>query len=489
MDKNMNKKEQQKEEAMGKKNVRQAYAGSKRGMYTAAVSALVFALIIVFNLIVGGLPSGMLEFDISEQKAYSVSEQSVDYLKTLDKDISIVLLAQDKTVDERLIKFLNNYARLSSRITLKIVDPVLDPTALTTYSAEENSVVVSCAATNKTKLLNLIGFSGYTEGLVICDPTTYQYYQQLQPVSLDAEGLLTSAIYNVASDATNKIYLLKGHGESEFGSLTSSLLAKTNYDIATLDLLTDGSIPEDCKLIICNNPQADLNDDELGMLTSYLRNGGKVLLFLERPDFSNYNALLTVYGLQMQTGVVADKERYYKKYAEQYGMFCIYPVLSTTSEITAAVETNAILVGANGMIQVTPQRSNAVITPFMTTSDNAALFVDEEHYTEGQYILGATAVETFAEQPDVQTRLTVITDVDILSDSATSDNFSNMEIFMNAVKQNFTEVRSFVIPARSLEVEPTNLGESAAWGGVLIGAIPVVLLGGGIVYWVRRRNR
>ncbi len=488
MDDNKSIEEQTKSEVT-KKRVRKTSAGSKRGMYTAAVSALVIAIIIVFNLIVGGLPSGTLEFDISEQKAYTVSEQSVDYMKTLDKDVSITLLAQDKTVDERLIKFLNNYARLSSHITLKIVDPVLDPTALTTYNAEENSVVVSCSATNKTKLLSLIGFSGYSDGLVLCDANTYQYYGQLQPVSLDAEGLLTSAISNVTSETLNKIYLLKGHSESDFGTLTSSLLSKTNYDTASLDLLADGTIPEDCKLILCNNPQADLNDDELGMLTSYLRNGGKVILFLERTDFSNCNALLNIYGLQMQAGMVADSERYYKKYAEQYGMFCIYPVLSTSSEITAAVETNAILLGASGMIQVTPQRSGAVVTPFMTTSGNAAVFIDEDNYTEGQFILGATAVETYADQPDVQTRLTVITDVDLLNDAATSDNFSNMEIFMNAINANFGEVQSFIIPARSLEVEPTNLGSNATWGSVFIGAIPVVLLGGGIIYWVKRRRR
>lgn len=95
-------------------------ARSKRGMYTAAISALVVAIVIVFNLLVGSLPAGTLEYDISNQSVYTVTEQSRDYLKTLDKDISIIVLAQSEVVDKRILKFINNYARLSSHLKLQI---------------------------------------------------------------------------------------------------------------------------------------------------------------------------------------------------------------------------------------------------------------------------------------------------------------------------------------------------------------------------------
>lgn len=468
------------EKHAGAKNV-----SSKRGMYTAAVSALVIAIVIVFNLVVGGLPSGTLEFDITGRHIYTVSEQSVDFMKTINKDVNIVVLAQDGAIDERVLKFINNYARLSSHITLKIVDPILDPTALTTYNAKENNVVVSCAATNKTKILNLGGIDGYQEALILYDAQAYQY-GQLQPIALDAEGLLTSAISNVTSETTSKIYLLKGHGESELGTNASSNISKANYETAPLNLLTAGKVPDDCQLILCNNPTANLANDELDAITAYLRNGGKVLLFLDDPTLSNFNTLLTIYGLQMQNGYIGDSTRFY----QQYGNFCIYPVLSTTSDITSSITTDAFVRAARGMLEIPPQRQGVTVTAFMTTSADGILAVDENNASAGQYILGATATETLDDKADVRTMLTVITAVDILSDDVAENiGLTNLKIFMNAVNNNFSEVQRYVIPQKNLNVTPIQVTHSGIWSIIFIGVIPVALLAGGIVYWNKRRNR
>ncbi len=481
-----------KPEAQGQlnKQVKTKVASSKRGMYTAAVSALVIAIVIVFNLIIGGLPSGTLEFDITGNDTYTVTEQSVDYLKTLEQDVDIVVLAQNDTIDERVLKFINNYAMLSPRITLKIVDPVLDPTALTTYNAQENNVVVSCAATNKTKILNLAGMSGYQDGLILYDANAYQYYNQLQAVSLDAEGQLTSAVINVTSETLNKIYLLDGHGETALGTNATSYITKANYETAALNLLADGKVPDDCNLILCINPTQDLADDELEMLKTYLKAGGNVMLVLDNSQLSKFNALLAVYGLQMQTGVIGDNDRYYQALSQQYGTFCIFPVLSTTSDITAAITTDALLRWPCGMLQVTPERRGAVVTPFMTTSENGILAVDESTMTSGQYIIGATAVETFTDQEDTQSRLTAILAIDLLDDEiATQVGPTNLNIFMSAVNKNFGEAQTLVIPSKSLNITPIIIAHPILWSVLFIGVIPLAILAGGFIYWTRRRNR
>lgn len=474
---------------MEKRVRNKAGAGSKRGMYTAAVSALVIAIVLVFNLISGGLPAGTLEFDITGRDTYTVTEQSVDYLKTLDKDVSIVVLAQNNTIDERVLKFINNYAKLSSHISLKIVDPILVPTALTTYNAQENEVVVSCSATNKTKILNLGGIEGYQDGLILYDAQAYQY-GQLQPVALDAEGQLTSAISNVTSETLNKVYLLKGHDEAELGTNAASYLSKANYETASLNLLTDGKVPEDCELILCNNPVQDLADDELDMLKTYLRTGGNVMLLLDKTQLGNFNALLAVYGLQVQNGVVGDTERYYQALSQQYGVFCIYPVLSTSDAITSSITTDALVRWSVGMLQITPERRGAVVSPFMTTSENGVLAIDEENSTTGQYIIGATAIETFSDQTDTESRLTAINAVDLLNDEiAVQVGPTNLTIFMNAVNKNFAEVQAIIIPSRSLNITPITIMNPLIWNVLFIGVIPLAVLTGGFVYWTRRRNR
>jgi ABC-2 type transport system permease protein len=464
-------------------------AASKRGAYTAAISALVIAIVVVFNLVVGGLPAGTLEYDITGKDVYTVTEQSVEYLKTLDKDVDIVVLAQSSAIDQHLLKLINNYARLNSHLKLQIIDPVLDPTALTTWNAKENNVVVKCAETDRTKVLNMAGFQGYTEGLMLYDAQTYQYYQQLKPVALDAEGQLTSAVNYVTSTAANKMYLLSGHGEASLGTNATEYISKSGIETASVNLLTDGGVPSGCQLLMCYNPSTDMNADELSMLETYLRNGGKMILLLDNPELANFNALMAVYGLQMQNGVVGDNDRNYKAYVQQNGIFCIDPILSTSSDVTSNVTNKAILRAPRGMLQVTPERRASTLTPFMTTSQNGILQGNDNATTAGQYILGATATESFADKPTIQTRFTVITAIDLISDDIpTNVSFSNMDIFMNAVVKNYPDVQNFVIPTKTLDITPITVMNPVVWIVVIIGVIIAILVGG-LVYWTKRRNR
>jgi ABC-2 type transport system permease protein len=463
---------------------------SKKGFVTAALSAVVLAAVIVLNLLLSTLPSGTLEFDISEKSYYKVSKPSVDYLNALDKDVQIVVLAQADVIDEMLLKVINNYANISPRVKLEVIDPVLNPTVLTAYGAQANNVVVTCPDTGKTRLLNLAGIDGESEGLLIYDAASFYYYNQLNPIYLDAEGQLTGAINYVTGEETHKMYLLEGHGEAALGKNAASLLSKSSIETATLNLLAEGGIPDDCELLLCYNPERDLAGDELELLKTYLRTGGNVMLILGNPELTNFGDLLLTYGLQLQNGVVADTAQYYKAYADTYGYFCIYPTLALDSEITAGIEYRALLRFAGGMLAVTPERRAAVVTPFMTTSDKGLLAVDETNMTEGQFILGATAVESFPDKEDTEARLTVISAPDLLSDDLTAyASISNFDIFMNAVSANLSGVKNLTVSARSLNITMNTVANPGVWSLIFIGIIPEAVLAVGLVYWSRRRRR
>jgi ABC-2 type transport system permease protein len=473
------------EKAGEKKPGRISAASSKRGMYTAAVSALVVAIVIIFNLLVGSLPAGTLQYDITSNDMYTVTEQSMDYLKTLDKDVRIVVLAQSAAIDQQLLKFINNYARLSSHIKLQIIDPVLDPTALTTYSAKENQVIVQCEATDKTKTLALAGIidsqSGtvYSDGMILYDAQAYQY-GQLSPVALDAEGQLTSAVDYVTSTATNKLFLLTGHGEATLGTDAADAIAKVNIDTASLNLLTAKTIPADCQVILCYNPTNDITGDELNTLETFLRAGGKMMLILDNTALTNFNTLLADYGLQMQSGFVGDNDRYYQS------LYIFLPVLSASSDVTAEISNlNVLVQNTHAMLQVTPLRRGSSVTSFMTTSGNGILADSQK---TGEYILGAVATESFADNPDIQTRFTVITSLDLVSDGLPS-GLANLNVFTNAVIKNFKEVQNVSIPSKSLSVQPITIANPVPWIVLFVVLIPVVLIVSGLVTWIKRRNR
>ena len=327
---------------------------------------------------------------------------------------------------------------------------------------------------------------GYEDGLILYDAQTVYYYGQYQPVAIDAEGQLTSAINYVTSDVMHKLYLLEGHGESTLGTIASEAISKSNTETSSLNLLKSGSIPEDCELIISYNPTEDLVSDELDMLENYLKTGGNVMLLMDNTDLENYNTLLQTYGFEIQDGYVGDYDNVYSTFYNDFGYFCFYPELSTSSSITALIEQDAIILASHGLLEVTPLRRGATVTAFMTTSDNAYLDIDPE--STGQFILGATSVETFEETDDTESRLTVITAIDLISDEIPT-SYSNMDIFISAVNANFDDVQSIVIPSKSLELEMIQISHLGVWSTLFIGIIPLTFIIGGLVYWIKRRNR
>ena len=82
--------------------------------------------------------------------------------------MEVVVLAEESSVDERISKFLDNYAALSGRITVTEVDPVAHPSAAESYNAAVNSLVVRCEETGKAKAISF-------DDIIVYDQMYYLY--------------------------------------------------------------------------------------------------------------------------------------------------------------------------------------------------------------------------------------------------------------------------------------------------------------------------
>ena len=199
---------------------------SKRGSYTLAMTSIVIAIVIIFNMIVNLIPENKRQFDISSTNIYEISSKSEKIIKKVDDDVTFYVLAEKDSTDKRIKTFINKYASLSSKIHVKWIDPVLHPSALTKYGTEENNIVISCKKTNRTTTVS------FDDILVSSD----SYYSTSSSASsFDGDGQLTSALNYVTSDKEYKAYYTSGHGESSLSSEVTSLLTKSR--ISTSDLL------------------------------------------------------------------------------------------------------------------------------------------------------------------------------------------------------------------------------------------------------------
>ena len=243
---------------------------SRYGTYSMVITAVVIAIVIVINMIAGQLPDSMKSIDLSGNSLYEITKTSKKLLKNLDKEVQIHVLSEKSSTDERIQTFIEKYAALSNKVKVDWVDPVLHPSAVTEYEAQENSVVVECKDTEKKMVIP------FTD-IIVYDEMSYYTTGSMTESEFDAEGQLTGAINYVTSDTSKTIYRTTGHGEATFSTTITDLMGKSNFTISELNLMMNNKIPDDCDLLVLYAPTSDLTADEKTLITDYLTNGGEVL--------------------------------------------------------------------------------------------------------------------------------------------------------------------------------------------------------------------
>lgn len=458
---------------------------SKRGSYTLAMTSIVIAIVIVFNMIVNLIPENKRQFDISSTNIYEISSKSKKIINNVDHDVTFYVLAEKSNTDKRIKTFINKYASLSDKIHIKWIDPVLHPSALTKYGTEENNIVISCKKTNRTTTVSF-------DDILVSSASYYSTSSSAS--SFDGDGQLTSALNYVTSNKEYKAYYTSGHGESSLSSEVTSLLTKSRISTSDLLLMTATSIPDDCDLLIIDGATSDFTKDEVKLLSSYLKKGGKVVTLLAQTNKSmkNLYGLLKDYGLTVQSGYIADTERSY-----QGNYYYLIPNLSVSGDMASGISSNSVMmINSKGMTQSTPVRDSISTDAFMTTSSNGYA-VTEKKQTQGTYVLGATSTESVKVKNSKGKKVTkesclTVYGSNMLIDEQITSSFSSLEnliLFTNSVTASLDNADNVSISPKSLEVSYNTIAHPGPFSILVVFVIPVGLIVGGFIVWFRRRRR
>lgn len=301
----------------------------RSGVYSTAILAAAIVLAVLLNLLVGALPKKYTEFDLSEAKMYTLGDSSKKLVQCLDQDVTVYYLCETGSEDAILTKLLDHYADESSHFRWEQKDPAIYPTFAAQYGASDVSTG------------SLIVVSG--ENNVVLDAADlYEYdYSDYYTtgsanVTFGGEKQITSAIYKLTAAEETHAYYTTNHGEQALTSSLTEALEAQNITAQPLDLLTS-TIPDDCDLLIINDPTSDFASDglvdEISQLQTYLENGGRVLLTTNGYDETpNLDAVMAQFGLAREAGLVVEGDSSHALYGYPYSLF---PDYGTTDESTA----------------------------------------------------------------------------------------------------------------------------------------------------------
>ena len=464
----------------------------KNGSYTMVMSVIFIAVVIVINMIVSMIPSKYSEIDISSQKLYSIGDETKKMLKDLEKDVTIYQIAQSGSEDENISNLLKKYEDESKHIKVEQKDPVVNPKFVSQYTSDDlsaNSLIVVCGDRNK-----VIDYNNIYETSI-----DYQTYSS-QTTGFDGEGQITSAIGYVTSENLPVLYTVEGHGEKDMDSSIKEDIEKANMDIKSLNLLTEGTVPDDADCLFIDSPSTDFSSDEKDAIIEYLENGGKAIIFSDytTEDMPNFDAILENYGVQRTEGVVFEGDN--QHYAMQMPYYLVPTINSTdASSETASAGYYVLAPYAQGIKQLDDVRDTVKIESILTTSDQAYSKTDlnsntiekEDGDVEGPFDLGVSITESLDDDKETQI---VYYSTSNLMDSQTNQMVSggNEKLIMESLKwmTDTEESASVSIPSKSLEVSYLTITDydAAFWKICTIALIPGIFLVIGFVVWIKRRK-
>lgn len=486
--KNIN--EQTKKESKEKMPLNKKYL--RNGSYSTLLIVIFVAIVVVINMIVGKLPSKYTQIDISDQQLYSIGDETKKVLNNLDKDVTIYQIAQSGSEDETISNLLQKYADESKHVKVELKDPVVSPKFVSEYTSDQvssNSLIVVCGDRNK-----VVNYNDMYESTM--DYNTYSY----QTTGFDGEGQITSAIAYVTTENLPVLYTLEGHGEKELDSTIKEDIEKANMEVKTLNLISEGSVPDDAACLLIDSPSSDISEDEKTALLDYLENGGKAMVFSDYTEstLSNFAAVLENYGVKAADGIVFEGDN------QHYGMQMPYYLLPTVNSTDASSETASsgyyiIMPYAQGIQKLDDVRDTVTVEDILTTSDSAysktnlqsETLEKEDGDVEGPFALGVSIKEDVGDGKKTQM---IYYSSSYIMDSQMNQLVSggNEKLVTESLNSMVSteETTTVSIPSKSLEVSYLTISDYDAsfWKICTIGLIPGIFLVAGFVIWFKRRK-
>lgn len=227
-------------------------------------------------------------WDFTANQVYSLSDQTIKVLQTLDAPVTFVVFDRETNFD-RFRDRLDQFTYHSTKVKAEYVDPDREPTR-----AKEAAI------------------QAYGTILI-------QYKDRTERVTSSEEQALTNGLIKAVTGATRKVYFTQGHGEKDTAATDrtgfsgiAQALASDNYSVETLVLVQQKTVPADATVVVIAGPSTDFFQPEIEALNTYVNAGGKVMVLLdpEAKQGANTHPLLTQFladwGMQAGNDVVLD---------------------------------------------------------------------------------------------------------------------------------------------------------------------------------------
>ena len=485
-----------------------------RGGFSTIMVVLAIAIVVVLNVIASAVETKAgLKIDLTSNKIYSLSAQTESNIRSImnkknengeySNEFVIYSFANDYTQDNLIGKTLERYAALSNNITLSVLDPAKDSILRNKFSGvsdqvEDKTVVVFNSKKNSFRVITY-------KDMYYTDTENNVSYWTL-------EQKLTSAFMFLDSGrAQTNVYFLTGHGEtvtnvkfSERAKLLKEKLEEENFKVDNIDLAMNDLRSGDILIVI--GPSSDISEQDRDKVIKFLDANGKALFFLDPSSsrLKNFEAILDHYMIKFKNEIVCEND---ESRHTQNSPLDLVPEVISNKEITNGIinSKSSVYAGSCAYLEeYNPSSDLLTVLPLLNTSDRSVCIPYEDYITgayenkmseyteEKRRCIGLALYQkdSSSMQIDEGTRICVFSSSE-LALGERSGSAGNVSLIKNCVNWVDNKTNTISISGVQMNAYELSIADAATVKTlvtIVIIVIPVLILGGGVIIWLRRKN-
>ena len=477
------------------------------GTNTILLIGILVAITILINSIVQSLE--LTPIDCTSNKQYTLTEESKERIKDIEDNINIYVVGfTDQDAEYNLLK---QYNKVKNNINVEIIntDERIDIAEKYQLTDEYNVIVVE---------------NGERSNIITSDEL-YTTDADWNTVDVTEEKI-TSAILKVTSKEIPKIYFLAGYSnyslEYDGGMYgLSQYLENEVLEYEELNMLTVGSIPEDCKTLVITTPTKDFDELTTTEILKYIQNGGNILWLNDaygtKIDLPNVNKILAEYAVNpFETGYVYETDT--NRIVLNIGS-CIVEDLTGYTDIDKNLKSTILLNSTKININEDKlDEKNVEKEDIITSSEDSYYRKDVSNESistdgdeQGGFLLASLITKTIENEEQkeedtetenedenkIQSKLMIIGNNLFVSDSQLASNIypmiyleNNKDLALNSLAH-LTEQESGITIRKAYTATSSFTATDGDKKIIMevIFAIPIIIIIIGIIVWQKRRRK
>lgn len=328
------------------------------GTASTVLTIVVIVAILLLNILVSGLADRFpLTWDLSTDKVFTLSEESIQIAESVKNEVEIIVFADEEVFsksstgasygipeyDTAMREFhtdLQQYrTRTNNKVTFTFIDPNQDPTAFAKYEKYDVAAGdILFLSGERHKVCSVADLYELDE--------TELYYYGTYTFTSKVEKVLASNINSLQSENDRIVQVLVGHEEDSYTIEGLKNLYELNgYTFEEINITGSAAFNEKAEVMLIPAPSKDYSDAEIKRVRQWVTNGqkyGRHLLVFTDYDASCpnlYGMLEADYKIKVTDQLLVETDYNRVQNYSSYLTFCDVP---TTDYTANSVGTNNV---------------------------------------------------------------------------------------------------------------------------------------------------